>query len=51
LGDADGVKFITMEFVEGQDLRTLIHEKKKFSPEEAVEITQQICRAWKRRTA
>ncbi|MGC2325108.1 MAG: tetratricopeptide repeat protein [Candidatus Sulfotelmatobacter sp.] len=45
LGDADGVKFITMEFVEGQDLRTLIHEKKKFSPEDAVEITQQICRA------
>ena len=45
LGDADGVKFITMEFVEGQDLRALIHEKKKFSPEEAVEITQQICHA------
>jgi tetratricopeptide (TPR) repeat protein/predicted Ser/Thr protein kinase len=45
LGDAEGVKFITMEFVEGEDLRTLIHEKKKFSPEEAVEITQQICRA------
>ena len=45
LGDADGVKFITMEFVEGQDLRTLIQERKKFSPEEAVEITQQICRA------
>src|SRR6202051_540325 len=44
-GDADGVKFITMEFVEGQDLRTLIHEKKKFSPEEAVEISQHICRA------
>jgi len=44
-GDADGVKFITMEFVEGQDLRSLIHEKKKFSPEEAVEISQQICRA------
>ena len=45
LGDADGVKFITMEFVEGVDLRSLIQEKKKFSPEEAVEITQQICRA------
>ncbi|MHB8216547.1 MAG: protein kinase domain-containing protein [Candidatus Sulfotelmatobacter sp.] len=44
-GDADGLKFITMEFVEGQDLRTLIHEKKKFSPQEAVEISQQICRA------
>jgi tetratricopeptide (TPR) repeat protein/predicted Ser/Thr protein kinase len=45
LGDADGVKFITMEFVEGQDLRALIEEKKKFSPEEAVEIMQQVCRA------
>ncbi|MGO9124490.1 MAG: tetratricopeptide repeat protein [Terriglobales bacterium] len=45
LGDADGVKFITMEFVEGQDLHALIQEKKKFSPEEAVEIMQQVCRA------
>src|SRR5215813_12889869 len=34
LGDADGVKFITMEFVEGVDLRAMIQEKKKFSPEE-----------------
>jgi tetratricopeptide (TPR) repeat protein/predicted Ser/Thr protein kinase len=45
LGDADGVKFITMEFVEGRDLRALIHEKKKFSPEEAVEVMQQVCQA------
>ncbi|MFZ3278024.1 MAG: tetratricopeptide repeat protein [Candidatus Sulfotelmatobacter sp.] len=45
LGDADGVKFITMEFVEGQDLRSLIQEKKKFPPEEAVELMQQVCRA------
>lgn len=45
LGDADGVKFITMEFVEGVDLRALIQEKKKFSPEEAVEIALQICLA------
>jgi len=45
LGDADGVKFITMEFVEGEDLRTLIQEHKKFSPEQAVEIIQQVCRA------
>ena len=45
LGDADGVKFISMEFVDGADLRTLIHEQKKFPPREAVEITQQICRA------
>ena len=49
LGDADGVKFITMEFIEGRDLRALIQEKvlekKKFSPEEAVEIMQQVCQA------
>jgi len=45
LGDADGVKFITMEFVEGIDLRALIQEKKKFPPAEAVEITEQICLA------
>src|SRR5579863_6755596 len=45
LGDADGVKFITMEFVEGRDLRAIIQEKKKFSPEEAIEIMLQVCRA------
>jgi serine/threonine protein kinase len=45
LGDSDGVKFITMEFVEGQDLRELIVKKKKFSPDEAVEIVKQVCRA------
>jgi eukaryotic-like serine/threonine-protein kinase len=45
LGDADGVKFITMEFVEGKDLRTLIQEKEKFSPEEAIEIMHQVCEA------
>ena len=44
-GDADGVKFITMEYVEGEDLRALIEQKKKFRPEEAVEVTQQVCRA------
>lgn len=45
LGEAEGVKFITMEFIEGKDLRTLIQEKKKFAPEEAVDIIQQVCQA------
>src|SRR6202051_2355075 len=31
LGDADGVKFITMEFVEGQDLKSLVAGKGKLS--------------------
>jgi eukaryotic-like serine/threonine-protein kinase len=45
LGDAEGIKFITMEFIEGKDLRTLIREKKKFAPEEAVDVIQQVCLA------
>src|SRR5437016_9964581 len=45
LGEAEGVKFITMEYVEGKDLRTLIHEQTKLAPEEAVEIMQQVWRA------
>ncbi len=45
LGDADGIKFITMEYIEGQDLRGLITQQNTFSPEEAVEIMRQVCRA------
>ena len=45
LGDADGLKFITMEYVDGEDLRALLRRHNKFSPTEAVEIVQQICRA------
>jgi eukaryotic-like serine/threonine-protein kinase len=45
LGEAAGMKFITMEYIEGEDLRSLIRERKKLSREEAVEITQQVCRA------
>jgi tetratricopeptide (TPR) repeat protein/predicted Ser/Thr protein kinase/transposase len=45
LGDADGIKFITMEYIEGQDLRSLIVQQKIFPPAEAVEIMRQVCRA------
>jgi serine/threonine protein kinase len=45
LGEGDGVKFITMEYIEGHDLRTLIHQRKKFPPEEAVAIMEQVCLA------
>jgi serine/threonine protein kinase len=45
LGEGDGVKFITMEFIEGQDLRSLIFEKKKLPPEESVAIMEQVCLA------
>jgi tetratricopeptide (TPR) repeat protein/predicted Ser/Thr protein kinase len=45
LGEAAGVKFITMEFVEGSDLRSLLLKQGKFAPEEAVEIVKQVCLA------
>ncbi|HEX4488755.1 MAG TPA: tetratricopeptide repeat protein [Terriglobales bacterium] len=45
LGEGEGVKFITMEFIDGKDLRSIIREKQKFSPEEAVEVMRQVCQA------
>ncbi len=45
LGQSDGIKFITMDFVEGQDLRQLLLEKGKLAPEQAARIMLQICRA------
>ena len=44
LGDADGMKFITMEYLEGEDLRALMKQR-KLTPQETVEIMQQVCRA------
>ncbi len=43
LNEADGVKFITMEFIEGEDLRTIMTRQGKLSPEEAVGIMLQVC--------
>src|SRR3984957_11575342 len=45
LGDADGIKFITMEFIEGRDLKSLLVEKGKLPPEQAVDVVQQVCLA------
>src|SRR3984957_9636909 len=45
LGQAQGIKFITMEYVEGRDLKGLIHEKGKYTAEEAVPIVLQIAAA------
>jgi serine/threonine protein kinase/Flp pilus assembly protein TadD len=45
LSEVDGVKFITMEFVEGCDLRKLLLDKGKLPPEQAVEIIRQVCLA------
>lgn len=45
LGESEGLRFITMEFIEGEDLRSLLLRKEKLSRDEAVDIIQQVCRA------
>jgi len=45
LGQHDTLRFITMEFVEGQDLRSRVQERGKFTPEEAVDLILQTARA------
>src|SRR3974390_3256103 len=45
LGQAEGLKFIPMEFLEGQDLRAELKKRGKFSPEDAARIILQISRA------
>jgi len=42
LGDADGVRFITMEYVEGRDLRQMLKEQGKLGVNDAVEIIAQV---------
>ena len=44
LGTAGGYKFITMDYIDGRDLKSILIERCKLAPEEAVPIVQQICR-------
>jgi tetratricopeptide (TPR) repeat protein len=43
LSEAEGVKFITMEFIEGEDLRTILTREGKLNPNHAVGIIRQSC--------
>jgi len=45
LGEADGLKFITMEYVEGKDLSSLIKEKGRLSFEQCADVIYQTCSA------
>jgi eukaryotic-like serine/threonine-protein kinase len=45
LGEAEGIKFITMEYVEGENLAHVLHQRTKLSPKEAVALIEQVCRA------
>jgi Tol biopolymer transport system component/predicted Ser/Thr protein kinase len=43
LGEAEGAHFITMEFVRGEDLKSLIRKIGYLSPGQAVSIAKQVC--------
>ena len=43
LNEAEGVKFITMEFIEGEDLRSILLREGKLSPGQAAAIMVQVC--------
>jgi serine/threonine protein kinase/Flp pilus assembly protein TadD len=45
LGEADGIRFITMEYVDGEDLRALLRRQRKLAPQEAIAVVEQVCRA------
>ncbi len=45
LGEAEGIRFISMEYVDGEDLRTLLRHHSKFSSREAIGMIEQVCRA------
>ena len=43
LNEADGIKFITMEYIDGEDLRSIFMREGKLAPELAVDILVQVC--------
>ena len=45
LSEDAGMRFVTMELVAGRDLRSILEDRGKMPPDEAVQILQQICMA------
>lgn len=43
VGEADGRHFLSMEYVDGEDLRSLIRRIGRLPPNKAIEIAHQIC--------
>jgi serine/threonine protein kinase/tetratricopeptide (TPR) repeat protein len=43
LMEAEGKPFITMEFVEGEDLKSHLRRKERLSTDEAVSLAKQVC--------
>jgi serine/threonine protein kinase len=43
IGDVDGQLFLTMEYVDGEDLASVVRRIGRLSPDKAAEIARQIC--------
>jgi len=43
IGDVNGVPFLSMEYVDGEDLASVIRRIGRLSPDKATEIARQIC--------
>ena len=43
LGDADGRRFLTMEYVDGEDLSSSLRRFGRMPPDKAVQIARQLC--------
>jgi serine/threonine-protein kinase len=45
IGEADGLHFLTMEFIEGDNLANVLHRDGPFSQDKGLKIARQICDA------
>jgi serine/threonine protein kinase/Tfp pilus assembly protein PilF len=45
LGEVKGIRFISMQYIEGQDLKKLMQQTGKLTVEKVIAITKQICEA------
>ena len=43
IGEADGILFLTMEYVDGEDLASVVRRIGRLSPDKASEVARQIC--------
>jgi Protein kinase domain len=43
IGDTEGITFLTMEYVDGEDLSSLVRRIGRLSPDKATEIARQVC--------
>ncbi|MGC1618976.1 MAG: protein kinase, partial [Candidatus Acidiferrum sp.] len=43
IGEVDGVQFLSMEYVDGEDLASVVRRIGRLSPDKATEVARQIC--------